>query len=146
MLPIDGKPLGLTIRPAPPIVRDLPPSPKTYGVQVSFQAAPDAAPTARGVRVRVEGNRKALVCCIRWLLSHESGCMRLGPDRCQPRQRPDCGAATVGMSSGFRIRQDGRTFGAIMHPLKIGRIRDVRPQSLARHQLYARWYRRRISN
>jgi hypothetical protein len=44
MLPIDGKPLGLTIRPAPPIVRDLPPSPKTYGVQVFFQAAPSAAP------------------------------------------------------------------------------------------------------
>jgi hypothetical protein len=45
MLPIGyGKPLGLTIRPAPPIVRELPPSPKTYGVQVFFQAAPGAAP------------------------------------------------------------------------------------------------------
>ena len=95
MLPIDGKPLGLTIRPAPPIVRDLPPSPKTYGVQVFFHAAPVGLLLSGGVRVRVEGNRKALVCCIRWLLSHESGCMRLGPDRCQPRQRPDCGAVTV---------------------------------------------------
>jgi len=37
-------PLGLMMRPAPPIVRELPPSPKTYGVQVFFQAAPDAAP------------------------------------------------------------------------------------------------------
>jgi len=63
MLPIDGKPLGLTIRPAPPIVRDLPPSPKTYGVQVFFQAAPSAAPTARGVRLRVERNEKAADCC-----------------------------------------------------------------------------------
>ena len=45
MLPIGyGKPLGLTTRPAPPIVRELPPSPKTYGVQVFSQAAPAAAP------------------------------------------------------------------------------------------------------
>ena len=53
-------PLGLMMRPAPPIVRDLPPSPKTYGVQVFFQAAPDAAPTARGVRVRVGETEKPL--------------------------------------------------------------------------------------
>jgi hypothetical protein len=45
MLPIGyGKPLGLTIRPAPPIIRDLPPSLAAYGVQVFSQAAPAAAP------------------------------------------------------------------------------------------------------
>jgi hypothetical protein len=37
-------PLGLMMRPARWIVRELPPSPKTYHLQVFFQAAPGAAP------------------------------------------------------------------------------------------------------
>lgn len=37
-------PLGLMMRPARWIVRELPPSPKTYHLKVFFQAAPGAAP------------------------------------------------------------------------------------------------------
>jgi hypothetical protein len=53
-------PLGLMMRPAPRIIRELPPSLAAYRVQVFFQAAPDAAPTARGVRVRVGETEKPL--------------------------------------------------------------------------------------
>ena len=56
-------PLGLMMRPAPPIVRDLPPSPKTYGVQVFFQAAPSAAPAIAWSAVARGRNRKAASCC-----------------------------------------------------------------------------------
>lgn len=53
-------PLGLMMRPAPRILRELPPSLAAYRVQVFFQAAPSAAPTARGVRVRVGETEKPL--------------------------------------------------------------------------------------
>jgi hypothetical protein len=50
MLRIDRMPLGLMIRPAARIVRELPPSLTAYRVAVSFRAAPLAAPTSCGVR------------------------------------------------------------------------------------------------
>ena len=53
-------PLGLTIRPAARVIRELPPSPETYRVAVFFRAAPLAAPTfVRSTDASVE-NKKPL--------------------------------------------------------------------------------------
>ena len=56
------KPLGLMIRPAARVIRELPPSLAAYRVAVSFRAAPLAAPTSCGVRSAKAKNPEEMLC------------------------------------------------------------------------------------